>query len=113
MSGHHASCPDCVPCRECPLPSDIAYCADEPHNAPCPHGEPLCGEHNLEFCLDCRLDAEREMHRSGDYGDGSADPFFRGETADSLDLAAWHAENEARNAERKAAADHVYGRKTS
>lgn len=73
--GHPPDCPDCTACRACDQP---AWCVSEhPVAIPCPHLEPLCGECLLDTdgCLDCQLDAEIEMHRTGEYS-AAADPFY-------------------------------------
>ena len=68
-------CPECVRCEadDC---TAVAYCLSEPSACyPCPHGRVLCEDHNLTDCIDCRLEAEREMYRSGVYSE-KADPFY-------------------------------------
>lgn len=34
---------------------------------PCPHGHALCGRHNIDGCVDCRLDAEAHMYDTPQY----------------------------------------------
>lgn len=82
-----AAYPDRIPCRVC---GGTAYdLSDALPFPPCSHGEPLCGDCNLgvDGCLDCKLEAEREMHDSGTY-DPAADPFYRPE-GEGSDAAYW------------------------
>lgn len=64
----------CGDCQRCPSCGRSAWCEnDRILTIPCEH-HGYCGDCNVENCLDCRLDAEREMYRTGEY-DPRSDPF--------------------------------------
>lgn len=85
-------CPDCQCCPSC---GRSAWCeGDRILVIPCEH-HGYCGECNVENCADCRLEAERDMHASCEYS-ARSDPFYLGETRQSLDVTAWMADNAAR-----------------
>jgi hypothetical protein len=91
MSVYDHRCSDCQVCPEC---GRSAWCeGDRILVVPCEH-HGYCGDCNLANCIDCRLEAEREMYISGEY-DPHADPFFLGECPE-LDVAAWLAEVDAK-----------------
>ena len=82
MSGH--LCPDCQVCPAC---GASAWCeGDRILVVPCEH-HGYCGECNVEHCIDCRLEAERDMYDTGEY-DPRSDPFYRPE-AKAADDAYW------------------------
>lgn len=65
----------CAGCQVCPACGGTAWCeGDRILAIPCEH-HGYCGNCNVENCVDCRLEAEREMYRSGDY-DPRSDPFY-------------------------------------
>ena len=67
MTDHHDGCLSCTHCGRH---------LDETEQWPCLDcGRVLCDDHNLTDCIDCRLEAEREMYRSGVYSE-KADPFY-------------------------------------
>lgn len=82
MTGHR--CADCQICPEC---GRSAWCeGDRILAVPCEH-HGYCGDCNIENCLDCRLEAEMEMYRSGEY-DARSDPFCNPK-AEASDAAYW------------------------
>lgn len=89
----------CGDCQICPACGKGAWCeGDRILVVPCEH-HGYCGDCNIENCIDCRLEAELEMHRTGEY-DPHADPFYTGEVQDHIDVQAWMDEVAARAAER-------------
>ena len=65
----------CADCQTCPSCGRSAWCEnDRIIVVPCEH-HGYCGDCNVENCVDCRLEAEREMYDSGVY-DPRADPFY-------------------------------------
>jgi len=65
---------EAVICQECDV--NIAYDLSEfPVCRACEHLEPICSECWPGSCVPCRLEAEQEMYRSGDY-DPAKDPMF-------------------------------------
>lgn len=87
-NGHRPDCDGCVPCQEDAC-GEIAYCVNErPTGNLCEHHvDAVCPDHWPGTCIDCRLEAEREMHASGEY-DPRADPFYRPEKH-AADTAYW------------------------
>ena len=89
----------CGDCQFCPACGKSAWCEnDYILSIPCEH-HGYCGDCNVENCLDCRLEAEREMYETGEY-DPRSDPFIDHTAANqsppTFDPAAWMAAIEAR-----------------
>lgn len=81
--GHPRNCPECVRCVECD--NAPAWCVSEtPMDVACPHFEPICAECWPGACVPCRLEAERELFRTGDYS-AAADPLYNHLAPEALD----------------------------